>query len=123
MENILCEAIGAILVIYATYKLSIFAFYRKIDATCIAVSCKWSYADGEASLGYGGTFKYDFDKREIISKDKIFLDSSKLEVGHKYVLYVNPKNPRVFVKKTELKYYVFFLLTGLAFAFLSPVVF
>ena len=123
MENIFIEIFGALLVIYSGYKLSTFVFYKRIEATCIEVSCKWSYSDREPSLGYSGTFKYDYEGSEVISKDKSFLDSSKLKIGHRYTLYVNPKNPRTFVKKTELKYYVFFFFTGLSIMFLSPVVF
>lgn len=121
MENIFLEIFGALLVIYSGYKLSVLHFYKKIEATCIEASCERIYSDGEPSLVYRGTFKYNYEKSEVISKDKGCL--SKLEVGHKYVLYVNPKNPRKFVIKTELKYYVFLLIAGLIIMFLSPIFF
>lgn len=123
MEDFFVIAAGALLAICAGVKLLAIATYKKNTATCIAVSHKTVHAGGSLSFGYSGTFRYKYAGAEIIENDKSFLDSTKLEVGNEYVLLVNPKNPKVFVKQTEVKYYVFFLIVGLAFVFLAPIVF
>lgn len=123
MEDFFVIVAGALLAICAGVKLLTIATYKKNSAICIAVSSRWSHSDGTSSFGYSGTSQYEYDGTEIIANDKSFLDSTKLEVGSKYVLLVNPRIPNVFVKQTEVKYYVFFLLVGLAFVFLAPIVF
>ena len=123
MEDFFVIAAGVLLAICAGVKLLVIATYKKNTATCIAVFRKQVHTDGTSSLGYSGTFQYEYDGTEIIANDKSFLDATKLEVGREYVLLVNPRIPNVFVKQTEVKYYVLFLFVGLAFVFLAPIVF
>lgn len=123
IETLPLVLFGTALFIYALFTFVKVSFYKSVEAICIAVEPRTSYSGGESSLSYVGTYKYVFCGEEIIAKSNSPISAKGLHVGQRYVLLVNPKHHNVFVEKSEVKYYMFFLLVGLVFIFFAPTLF